>query len=259
MGKEVGTVSVTSVGRVFGIVEELAKEPDLGLSELSKRIGMSKSTIFRFLQTMKSLGYVNQDTESERYSLTLKLFQVGSKVLNIRDITTIANRYMQDLSSRTSETVHLAILDKESKSIIYIHKINSDHSQAMLSRIGNKAPVHCTGLGKLLLAFSPDEVIEEILEGMEYKLLTPFTISNEKDLLKELERIRTQSYSEDVGEREENLYCMAVPIMNRFNEVIAGLSITWTEFRFDDSQKDTFLEWMFNAAKDISSELGNIE
>ena len=257
MGNQENKVSVSSVLRVFGIVEELAKEQTIAVSDLANRMEMSKSTVFRFLQTMKDLGYVAQDEETEKYSLTLKMFQVGSHVLNIHDLTQIANKYMLKLAELTQETVHLSILDIDSKSIIYIHKINAVHSQTMLSRIGAKAPIYCTALGKVLLTFCSEEVKSDVIAGLDFRKLTPFTIDNELDFKKELEKIKSLGYAEDVGEREEQLYCIAVPIFDRFNQVVAGISITWTAFRFEESLKGSYLDSMKHAARKISEELGN--
>ncbi|ADK80050.1 DNA-binding transcriptional regulator KdgR [Sediminispirochaeta smaragdinae] len=258
MAKQENSTSVTSVIRVFGILEELAKERELGLSDLAKRMYMSKSTIFRFLQTMKELDYVSQDPVTERYSLTVKLFQIGLMTLDLHDLNKIANKHMIKLAHRTCETVHLAILDAESRSIIYVHKVDAEYSLSLLSRIGKKAPLHCTALGKVLMAYSDEDTLREVLRGLSYREYTPKTINNEADYLKELEKVRNQGYGEDLCEHEENICCLAAPIRDRFGNVVAGMSITWPEFRFSEDEKDTYLEWIMETANAISKDLGYI-
>lgn len=248
--------SVSAVVRVFGILEELAKEPELQLGDLASRLYMSKSTIFRFLQTMKELGYVTQDSATGSYALTVKLFETGSHALNLKELTRAANTPMLELSELIGETIHLAILDKQAKSMLYVHKVDTDYSQSMFSRIGKKAPLHCTGIGKLLLAYSSDKVFSELMEGYDFRLFTAATHASEDSLRQEIMRIRELGYSEDNGEHEESIHCIAVPVWDRFGEIAAGLSISWPVFRYKEQMKSDYLEKLFSSAAVISSALG---
>lgn len=138
--------SVSSVLKVFGILQALGEEREIGITELSQRVMMSKSTVYRFLQTMKSLGYVAQEGESEKYSLTLKLFELGAKALQNVDLIRSADLQMREISRLTKETIHLGALDEDS--IVYIHKIDSMYNLRMYSRIGRRNPLHSTAIGK---------------------------------------------------------------------------------------------------------------
>ncbi len=111
--------SVSSVLKVFGILQALGEEREIGITELSQRVMMSKSTVYRFLQTMKTLGYVAQEGESEKYSLTLKLFELGARALQNVDLIRSADIQMREISRLTKETIHLGALDEDS--IVYIH------------------------------------------------------------------------------------------------------------------------------------------
>ncbi len=142
--------SVSSVLKVFGILQALGEEREIGITELSQRVMMSKSTVYRFLQTMKSLGYVAQEGESEKYSLTLKLFELGARALQNVDLIRSADIQMRELSRLTKETIHLGALDEDS--IVYIHKIDSMYNLRMYSRIGRRNPLYSTAIGKVLLA-----------------------------------------------------------------------------------------------------------
>lgn len=134
--------SVSSVLKVFGILQALGEEREIGITELSQRVMMSKSTVYRFLQTMKSLGYVAQEGESEKYSLTLKLFELGARALQNVDLIRSADIQMRELSRLTKETIHLGALDEDS--IVYIHKIDSMYNLRMYSRIGRRNPLYST-------------------------------------------------------------------------------------------------------------------
>jgi IclR family KDG regulon transcriptional repressor len=143
--------SVAAVLKVFAILQALSERSETGISELSVRLAMPKATVYRFLQTMKTLGYVRQEVDSERYGLTMRMFELGAKALRYPDLVELAKPHMQRLSDATGETVHLGtLIDSE---IIYVHKVDSRHMLGMYSRVGRRAPLHCTAIGKVLMAW----------------------------------------------------------------------------------------------------------
>lgn len=198
--------SVSSVLKVFGILQALGEEREIGITELSQRVMMSKSTVYRFLQTMKSLGYVAQEGESEKYSLTLKLFELARALQNV-DLVRSADIQMRELSRLTKETIHLGALDEDS--IVYIHKIDSMYNLRMYSRIGRRNPLYSTAIGKVLLAWRDRSEVEQILDGVEYKRSTERTITSTEELLKVLDGVREQGYGEDNEEQEEGCAALA--------------------------------------------------
>ncbi len=198
--------SVSSVLKVFGILQALGEEREIGITELSQRVMMSKSTVYRFLQTMKSLGYVAQEGESEKYSLTLKLFELGARCRSV-DLVRSADIQMRELSRLTKETIHLGALDEDS--IVYIHKIDSMYNLRMYSRIGRRNPLYSTAIGKVLLAWRDRSEVEQILDGVEYKRSTERTITSTEELLKVLDGVREQGYGEDNEEQEEGCAALA--------------------------------------------------
>lgn len=248
-----------TVNRFFAIIEELAKNQEIGLTELSQLMFMSKSTVYRFLQTMKDQGYISQNPETEKYFLTIKLFQISSMALGYSDIIRIANKYMKELTKKSKETVHLAVLDVDAKSILYIHKVVSDYTLSMMSQIGSLVPVYCTSMGKILTAYSSNEVQEKILDSITFRKFTPHTIDNVEQFKQELDLIKVQGYAEDIGEHEERIHCVAVPIYDRFGDVSISMSISWPEFRFHENDIENYLSWMREAANNISQELGYIK
>ena len=232
--------SVSSVLKVFGILQALGEEREIGITELSQRVMMSKSTVYRFLQTMKSLGYVAQEGESEKYSLTLKLFELGARALQNVDLVRSADIQMRELSRLTKETIHLGALDEDS--IVYIHKIDSMYNLRMYSRIGRRNPLYSTAIGKVLLAWRDRSEVEQILDGVEYKRSTERTIE--------------QGYGEDNEEQEEGLRCIGVPVFDRFGVVIAGLSISFPTLRFSEERLHEYVAMLHQAARKISEQMG---
>lgn len=198
--------SVSSVLKVFGILQALGEEREIGITELSQRVMMSKSTVYRFLQTMKSLGYVAQEGESEKYSLTLAV-RTGARALQNVDLVRSADIQMRELSRLTKETIHLGALDEDS--IVYIHKIDSMYNLRMYSRIGRRNPLYSTAIGKVLLAWRDRSEVEQILDGVEYKRSTERTITSTEELLKVLDGVREQGYGEDNEEQEEGCAALA--------------------------------------------------
>jgi len=246
--------SVSSVLKVFGLLQALGDEREIGITELSQRVMMSKSTVYRFLQTMKSLGYVSQEGESEKYALTLKLFELGAKSLQNVDLVRSADLQMRELSNHTRETIHLGALDEDS--IVYIHKIDSMYNLQMYSRIGRRNPLHSTAIGKVLLAWRERAEVEAILSQIEFTRSTPNTLTSAATLLSVLEQVREHGVGEDIEEQEEGLRCIAVPVFNRFGVVIAGLSISFPTIRFSEEAKADYVKRLHAAARNISDQMG---
>src|SRR5476651_579662 len=246
--------SVSSVLKVFGILQALGEEREIGITELSQRVMMSKSTVYRFLQTMKSLGYVAQEGESEKYSLTLKLFELGAKALQNVDLIRSADIQMRELSRLTRETIHLGALDEDG--IVYIHKIDSLYNLRMHSRIGRRNPLHSTAIGKVLMAWGDRSEVDGLLAGMEFTRSTDNTILSAKALRAALEIVREQGFGEDIEEQEQGLRCIAVPVFDRFGVVTAGLSISFPTIRFSEERKSEYVSMLHTAARNISQQLG---
>jgi len=246
--------AVSSVMKVFGILQALGEERDHGITELAQRVMMSKSTVYRFLQTMKTLGYVTQEGESEKYSLTLKLFELGAKALQNVDLIRSADVQMRELSRLTKETIHLGALEEDS--IVYIHKIDSLYNLRMYSRIGRRNPLHTTAIGKVLLAWRDRVEVNEILKEVEFKRSTANTIVTREALIEVLDQVKAQGFGEDNEEQEEGLRCIAVPVFDRFGVVIAGLSISFPTIRFSEEAKSDYVAMLHRAARALSAEMG---
>jgi len=246
--------SVSSVLKVFGILQALGEQKEIAVTELSQRIMMSKSTVYRFLQTMKRLGYVTQEEETDKYALSLRLFELGAKALEHQDLIEIADVQMCKLGKLTKETLHLGGLDEDS--IIYLHKVDSEYSLRMYSRVGRRRPIYSTALGKVLLAWEDEATIRQTMADVEFVQFTEHTLKNMDEFLAELEQVREQGYAEDNEEMECGLRCFAVPIYNRLGNIVAGLSLSLPLLRFDETKKAEQLKLLHKAAAVISSKLG---
>ncbi|WP_261816951.1 DNA-binding transcriptional regulator KdgR [Vibrio gallicus] len=254
MEKSTQPEAVSSVLKVFNILQALGKQKEIGVSELSQSLMMSKATTYRFLQTMKMLGYVAQEGEADKYSLTLKLFELGAKSLEYVDLIELADKEMKEISEQTDEALHLGALDDDA--IIYIHKIDSNYNLRMQSRVGRRNPLYTTAIGKVLLAERDEEFVRETLSRIDFVKSTERTHENAQQLIDELKVVKEQHYGEDNEEQEPGLRCFAAPIYDRFGTVIAGVSISFPTIRFDEKRMSYYIGLLHKAGRNISEQLG---
>ncbi len=247
--------SVAAVGKVFTILAALGDRREIGISELSQQLGMSKTTVHRFLQTLKTLGYVAQEGETDRYRLTIRLFELGSKALESVDLVREADLEMRRIGQLTREAVHLGAFDEDA--IIYIHKIDADYGLRMQSRIGRRNPLYSTAIGKVLLAWMAPGEARAVLADIEFRKSTAKTLSSADAVMSILPHVRQQGYGEDNEEQEDGLMCLAVPVFDRFDRVIAGLSISFPTMRCGADTKAHYVALLKAAGQAISARLGH--
>lgn len=249
---------VQSVSRTLRILEALAAGGELGLTELAGAVGVHKSTLFRFMRTLCERGYAHRDADTERFSLTLKVFELGSSVYARVDLVKIATPFLTRLSATTQETVHLAILDDTR--LVYLSKIESPRSLrvAMASGVGLSAPAYCTGVGKVLLAFGPSDVLREYLEHCDFTRYTEHTIPDRRKLLAELQAIRGRGWGLDDEEHEYGVRCVAAPVRDRRGAVIAALSVSGPTVRLTRERIGTMRTLVCEACEEISRCSGSL-
>ncbi|CAM2969513.1 DNA-binding transcriptional regulator KdgR [Vibrio rarus] len=254
MEKSTQPEAVSSVLKVFNILQALSEQKEIGVSELSQRLMMSKATTYRFLQTMKMLGYISQEGETDKYALTLKLFELGAKALEYVDLIDIADKEMREISNLTNETVHLGALDESA--IIYLHKIDSSYNLRMHSRVGRRNPLYSTAIGKVLLSGKTHAEAMETLQPVEFIQHTDKTHRNAQQLMAEVHTVACQHYGEDNEEQEPGLRCIAAPIYDRFGHIIASVSVSFPTIRFDIERKPAYVKMLQDAGRNISEKLG---
>ncbi|SHF47934.1 IclR family transcriptional regulator [Desulforamulus putei] len=247
---------VQSLDRALDILEELSRhESGLGVTEIGSIVGLHKSTVHRLLHTLMLRGYVEKKNDTEKYRLGLKLISLGQARLDSMEIRSEARPFLQELMEQTQEAVHLCLW--ENGKVVYIDKVESRNSVLMYSRIGRVAPIHCTGVGKVIAAFQPEaEVIKIIKEsGLVYK--TDKTITQLDKLLKHFEEIRRQGYAIDDEEHDPGLRCVAAPVRDYKGNVIASISVAGPTIRVTKDRIEKELATMLiETANKISRQLG---
>lgn len=247
---------VQSLDRTIQILEELALHREgCGITCLSNLTGLHKSTVFRLLNTLMHRGYVSKNNENDRYSLGMRILYLSSAILDGMDLRTVARPYLEELCRNTGEVIHLSTLDNGEA--VYIDKVESPNKNIrMYSQIGKRVPLHCTGIGKVLLAWLPEREVEHILrvEGMES--YTKNTITNIEDMKMELKKIRDNGYAYDEIEHEEEIRCVAAPIFNINGKVVASVSISGLVLHMTSDRMPQLTQEVLKAAKNISYHLG---
>lgn len=211
-----------SLDRALTLVGELATGPKT-LDELSGVIEVHKSTTMRLLRTLESHRFV-QRQGVHHYRLGAALFDLANRALEERDVRRSAEDALRDLNARTGYTVHLA--SYEDGEVIYIDKYDSTHPMRMYSRIGRRAPLHCTAVAKVLLADLPEPRRREVARTIDYVPLTANTITTPETYLAELDRVRAAGYAVDNAEHEDFIHCIAAPIRGARGEVVAAVSMS---------------------------------
>ncbi|WP_238861355.1 IclR family transcriptional regulator [Clostridium sp. YIM B02569] len=251
---------VQSVERALDILDCLAEYPKgCGIAELSKILGLSKSTIHRIITTLKYKEYVTQNAENDKYQLGIKLLNLSSSITNSMDLINVARPHIYDFANKFDEVIHLCIPDESFTNIIYVDKVSSENTSRniiMSSSIGKKAPIYCTASGKLILSQYSDDKIRELLKDTEFIKYAENTITDINVLIEEIHVIRKNLYALDNIEYDTGVICIAVPIFDRTNKIIAATSLSSVTLfnTMDDLLK--YKEEFMNVAKNISRLMG---
>jgi len=250
---------VQSIERVVTIFDVLAQSSQgISLRELSARVKLPKGTTHRLLSSLAYYGYIRQTPETKNYHLGFKLIELGSSLLNQLDIRSQAKPFLNDLAAKINETVHLVILDQYEA--LYIDKVESNVKQGglqMVSQVGLRVPLHCSAVGKVLLAYLSENELEGIIQQTGLFKRTKNTITDPENLKAHLKVVRSRGFAIDDEENEEGIRCVGAPIFNQQGQVIAAISISGPAVRITkEVLKKTFKTEVIKAAAEISREFG---
>lgn len=241
---------VQVIVKAFDVIEALARDGELGVSELSERTGLTKSSIYRFVRTLIQLGYVKQNEKNDKYDLTIRLFQMGSSVLGQSDVLAAAGTIIEQLSQETKEAIHVAVLD--GSDIVYVDTADSAHHALTMSpRIGGRTPAHCTALGRVLLSDKPDEEIRNLYQSRGLEPRTRDTVTDLGALLTITQRVREEGIAVDYEEYEEGLICVATPLRDRSGSVVAAMALAAPRVRLPQHRIEEVAKRMRRASEDV--------
>lgn len=244
-----------SVKKAIEVLEALAKrENGVGITQLSRELNLPKSTIHQILSALKSVRFVEQNSEDKKYHLGLRIFELGTIVQSQLQLRKIAHPYLYNLSRKTNETTYLVVLENDR--IVYIECVESTARLRSRPVFGERVPLHCTSLGKAIMAFLPEEKINKIIYEDGLERFTDNTITDPQILKRELKEIRKRGYAIDNAEHEEGIRCVGAPIRNHRKEVSAAISVSGPSQRFDPPRIQTMAKLVIEASEEISRKMG---
>lgn len=237
------------VFNILGLYDD--KQKKFTIQEISDRLGYNKSSTYRIVRNLEKVAYLERIPETQYYKLGFGLYYLGMNSESYGPILTAARPLLSGLNESCGETVHLAVLHQGKP--LYIDKIESSERVLQIrSRIGSKLPGHCSGVGKMLLAFVDERKLAEVIEEWGFTKFTDNTITDPALFAKELKKIRQQGYAIDNEEIEYGLKCIAAPILDSGGNIVAAASISTTKERFK-SDFENFKDLILETTKDISS------
>jgi len=246
---------VQSVVRALTLLEALADQHgDIGIAELSRRVGLHVSTAHRILGTLVSRGYARQSPESGRYALGAKTFHIAESYLGQMDLRRLVRPVLERLSRETGETANLVILD--GRDALYLDKVESPRSLRIFSRIGRRAPLYCTAVGKVLLADLPMDEVNSLLGGGALDALTHATVTSRNQLREELRKVQEQGFALDIEECEDGASCIAVPVRNSRGETVAAIGISGPSSRMNAQRIAELVPAVMRSGSEASEQLG---
>jgi len=247
--------TVKSVGRALDIIALVSmKKEGLGVTEIANQMDINKSSVYKLLTTLLKYGYIEQDTDSGRYRLGYAFLDYSSKLLDSMDLRTEAKPILRELEQYTDEVIHLVVYDQGE--VVYIEKFEGTETLRMHSKVGKRAPMHCTGVGKAILAYLPLTVTGDILKRKGLPVHTKNTITDPATFLEELNKVKEQGYALDLEENELGITCIAVPIFDHVGNPVAALSVSGPTMRMTEERIQELKEHVMLTGKKISNRLG---
>jgi DNA-binding IclR family transcriptional regulator len=248
-------VGVQSLGRAFAILEEVARHREgIGLADLSKLVGLHNSTTFHLAKTMVSLGYIRQEKDSKRYRVGRPLFALAASALDEIEMVSVATPVLEDLSRETGESSHFAV--RMGDAVVVIARTSGPGAFQLTDRVGVVRPVHCTALGKVILASLRHDQLERFLERVELKPSTEKSITKIPVLLRQIAEIRRTGIASDDGEFNLEVRCVAVPVKDFTGQIIGALGISGPIWRLSNQALQSRGKIVQAAARRLSAAFG---
>jgi len=248
-------MEIQSVSKAIRLLEELGKASSgFGVLELARTLEMDKSSVSRLLRTLEQSEIVTQDPGSRRYALGLGLAALGQKALKRLNVRELALPVLRQLSDVTGECAHLAVLAQGRA--LYLEQTESPRGIGIETPVGTLAPLYCTALGKVLLAFQAQEKREKLLSGLVFEPYTRRTMIDLSAFVSHIERVIHNGIAIDDEEFSIGIRCMAAPVFNHAGQVCGAIGFSGPSPRVSDERMQVWGELLANEARALSRKLG---
>ena len=246
---------IKSLQRAINILDLFDEQTvELGITEIAEKLGLHKSTAAGLVYTLEHNAYLHQDPETRKYSLGFKLVERASTLLDQFDVRKAARPHLEELIAWCDESVNLAVRD--GGQIVYIERLTTTRSLGMRAKVGYRASLHCTALGKAILSCLPLKTVEELVAQYGLPAVTANSITDLAQFLQEIDRTREQGFALDDEEIEIGVRCVAAPIFDHAGRPAAAVSISSPVLRFPLSEVPLYGQKVVEAADAISAKLG---
>jgi DNA-binding IclR family transcriptional regulator len=227
----------------------------VSVPEVAEYVGVDKATAYRMLMTLIEAGYVVRNDTSKRYSLSYKVVSLSRNLLAENELSHLIREMLKHISDETHETLHYSVLDGDET--VLVHRVKGTQLVTVDFQIGDRSKLHCTSIGKVILAFQDIRFIEGIIaEGLPK--LARNTITDSDKFRQELQRIRSQGYAIDDREFADNMRCIAVPVFEGGGRVNGGISISGPDSRFTLKKLEELRDPMLKGSRELSRQLGGL-
>jgi len=245
-----------SVSVALAVLEAVAEQQPVGVSELARGLDLPKSTAQRALTTLGELGWIRGSNDTPtRWTLTAKAMSIGARHQVDQDIRRVALPAMHALAATTGETIHLSV--PEDQDIVLIDKVEGSNPVRTNTYIGGRAPMHAVASGKAMLAAMPAHHAEALLSALPLEPLTTYTETDVAALMRELERIRRQGYAIAVGTRHPEIAAVGAAVLAATGLPVASLSISLPAHRLPRRMWSVFGAQVLAATAECSRQLGH--
>jgi len=242
------------LGRGLKLLTILGRHPEgVGLTELARESAIPLSTTHRLLSAMVPMGFVRSDGETRQYSLGLAVFELSQHVAQARSISEVARPAMRQLSAECGETTLLSIL--AGREIFYVERVEGPRRVSVRGAVGERAPVHCTAMGKSLVAFLPDDERDTVLDQLTFDAYTERTLTTRDELLADLEATRDRGFAIVDREYEPDIRAIAMPIVDGRGLPRASLCIAAPSSRVSQAQLRAFAKPLRLAVAELGLQL----
>lgn len=246
---------VQSLNRGLTLLERLAEsEAGLLLTDLAQQVGLPTSTTHRLLATLEQARFVHQEPDTGRWLVGVQAFTVGSAFLADRDVVRRSHGYLRALMESAGETANLAVPDQDEA--VFVSQVQCREMMRMLVRIGSRAPLHASGVGKALLCTLAPAELQALLTRTGLKRYTESTLVTPADLVAALDRARRQGYAFDDEEHAAGLRCVAAPVFDEHGEAMAAISLSGPRTRIPDHRVPELGSLVSRTARELTAALG---
>lgn len=244
-----------TVERALNILESFINSNEgFGITELSHKVKLSKSTTYRIIQALRARDYIKQDVQTNKYYLGYKILKIANSFLNQNKVRTVARKYLEELSRKTLQTVQLAIL--EGCEVVYIDQVEGNDVFQLRFQIGNRGPLYCTAAGKSILAFLEENELENALNNFDLIPITNKTITSIEKLKKEIRTIKRNGFSFCDREYDNHIRAIGAPIIGMSQKVMGAVILTAPSNRMNLKEVPYYGNMTREAGLKISLEMG---